>query len=526
VTTPDLTPFWPADEDWCGYLLMIVPAARLPVPPQELALRVRERVEADAELHDLVTVSHAPRLDEFDDATEWDRALAASLVAAVMPEGHVATPRGVLRMVVVGERKQDIDRLVLELRQVPLLKHLRVRVYTYPTRLELDSGGVPTTAVANLAGLARTIVSEHERDPEYAVDEPTFLAELRRLVEEEGLALSGPEPSPPAPPDPVSSATPGVDTGAPAARGSASVPAPARPTAQPSRPIVDPVIHGGADIDLVSSRSMRQRRTGAPATDAESVDRVARLTEAVSLAYLVFVPDDEPKPREVGRRCRALAVDLDQALRAVVGDSRTGRQLTVAVEVLTATVPLRKYGPPRPAGEVTESGLPRVPAELFDLLDTVDALLDAAQRTERAFRSRDVAVLSKHFIFLSTVRLRDAHTSASEWERLLNHARVTWVDIGSTKVGNADLAELVGVNDAIPQIGPSPYGFHMLSDKDDVVGLFRQESSIIYTYQSPALPPEPSAPPAAVTPAAATPAGKSRRWWPRRRSSPPSNYPN
>jgi hypothetical protein len=57
---------------------------------------------------------------------------------------------------------------------------------------------------------------------------------------------------------------------------------------------------------------------------------------------------------------------------------------------------------------------------------------------------------------------------------------------------------------------PSPFGLHVLTDKEDVVAVIKEQSEVIYGYARPA-PVAPSDD--GDEPAAGPPAG-ARRWWP------------
>jgi hypothetical protein len=284
------------------------------------------------------------------------------------------------------------------------------------------------------------------------------------------------------------------------------------------------VFHHGDDTVVLDNRSALGRlRTPAP-TDAESVDRLARVTDAVSLAFFVFVPDEEAGSRRLNRGHRPMALKLDQVLATVVGDAATGRPMRVAVEVFTAGTPLAKHGVLRPAGELTEDDLPKLRTAFFDHAKTVASLRSTANRTIQAFRARHVEVLSLHFIFLSSTRLFDANTFGADWDSLLRGARATWAEIGPTRA-----ADGVDPFRQAPDISASPYGFHLVSDRYDVVAMIREESGLLYVYDS--APVAQTAPAltshdlASDSPAPEPTAGgdhettkqKSRLRWPRRR---------
>lgn len=280
-------------------------------------------------------------------------------------------------------------------------------------------------------------------------------------------------------------------------------PAQVLPSAPASQPPQQPVFHSEEDVVVVDSRPAWERLRRAEPTDADAIERLAEVTDAVSLAYLVVVPDEESSTWKVNPGHRKVALDLDRLLGTVVGDAMTGRPMRVAVEVVTATVPLRQHGALRPAGELTEDDLPKPSAELFDHPRTVEALVQAAARTARVFRARKVAVLSLHYIFLSSVKLRHANTTGADWDKLLRYARATWVEIGSARTDTrADpFARL-------PDISPSPYGFYQVSDRYDVAAMVGEGSATLYVYDA---SPPPQSPPPTDDPA--TQQKWHRRWW-------------
>jgi hypothetical protein len=258
---------------------------------------------------------------------------------------------------------------------------------------------------------------------------------------------------------------------------------------------------------FVQERSPWQRLREPAPTESDSIEQLAGMTRTVSLAYLVFVPDDENQTRKVTRRRRATALQLDEVLGAVVADTETNRPTKVVVEVLSATSPLCKHGAVLPAGELTDQDLPKVRVEMFDLFDTADSLLDAMQRSTRSFAARDIKVLSRHLIFLATVSLRDTNTTGPEWDRLLQCARITWVHFGPAKPSFTELER------------PSPFGVHILTDKEDVAALFRRESEVLYVWPVAVAPVQAARDPAGEEP---PPDAKGGRWWRRRRSTPPA----
>jgi hypothetical protein len=509
VTEPDLTPYW-ADDEWTGFLIQLVPAARLTASERELYRQVRSRIDTDAVLYDLVTLAAIPKTggrDPDDERVMWE------LLVASMAPGHFFAPRGVFAVVVLGEREADLKPLLDRLEKSPLLDRLRVWFIPLLVRVDPRTLALSQASVMAIGDMVRRLIEEYEKQPDVAIGEAQFLAELTRLLDE-GYALPRQktetvvpvpvaEPAPPEEVAPVREVAPDT-TRLPAPRPRLQQ-APALPASAPAtqqRPLQKAVVHNGADMVFVQERSAWQRlRTAAP-TDAGSIGQLAVRTDAVSLAYVVFVPDDQNQPREVTRRRTATALELDKLLGEVAADTETQRPVRVVVEVLSATSPLRRHGAMLPAGELTDGDLPKVPIDMFDLFETVDSLVEAMERSDRTLAARGVKVLSRHLIFLATVPLHDTNTTGPEWDSLLRFARITWVHFGSAEPSFTELDR------------PSPFGVHVLTDKDDIPALFRRESEVMYRWP-PAVAAAPQAPDAHAA-GDAPPAAKGRRWWPRR----------
>ncbi|GIF23116.1 hypothetical protein BJ973_000526 [Actinoplanes tereljensis] len=503
MTTTKIVPHWGKDADWAGLLLLIVPAGPLPIAVAELARLVRDRIESDAALYDVVTVSHAPSPSWFPAAADWQRGLLVSLVRAAMLDGHFLAPRGIFVTFVVGDSDEEVQRAYSRLRASESFD--RLRSISYGGRLGRDSqhGGISAATVEAISQAASKGIAAYEQRPELAIGESLFCAEVDRLIQQgllsrEELQVERPTPPAPVPPSPPAPTRVVPSPAMPTASG--------LPTAPPRRQPRPPVFHHGDDTVVVDNRSPLSRLRGPAPTDADAIERLSAITDAVSLACFVVVPDEEAGARKAGRDHRAHALGLDRLLATVAGDALTGRRMRVAVEVIAALDPLRKLGVLRPAGELTGGDLPKVPAELFDHGRTVNGLLKAAQSTAIAFQAHGVEVLSLHYIFLSSVALDNANTSGAEWNRLLEHARVTWIEIGPNQP--ADNPEPL-------EIAPSPYGFHLVSDRYDVDAMVGEESAILYRYRQPdPESPAPAAPPAAGE-SADTAAGQRRRWLPR-----------
>lgn len=517
-------PYWGDDADWAGLLLLIVPVGPLPVPAGELAQLVRDRIESDAALYDVVTVAHAPSPSEFAAPADWHRALLASLIRAAMPDGHFLAPSAIFATISVGESEEDARQVMGQLQDDGPLNRISVLRYGTGIRRDSQGGGIAPGTIRTIARAASKSITAYEQNLDLAIGERDFHAEVVRLVQQglidrQDFAVAQPAPRPaprmetttstPAPrqqqdpaPTPPLKPTP---TPPPAP---APTQAPGLPQPPPGMQPQAPVFHHADDIVQVDSRSALRRLRGPAPTDADAIEQLARTVDAVSLAYFVVVPDEDSSARKASRELRTLALSLDRLLADVGGDALTGRRMRVAVETVAALDPLRKYGVLRPAGDLTEDDVPKVRAELFDHAKTVEGLRGAAQRTAVAFQARGVDVLSLHFIFLSSVALLDANTSGADWDRLLPHARVTWIEIGpSGPAGNREP----------PEILPSPFGFHLVSDRYDVPAVIREESAILYRYSPPAPPQQVAreAPPASEK--ISEPSGRLRGWTPRLR---------
>ena len=263
-------------------------------------------------------------------------------------------------------------------------------------------------------------------------------------------------------------------------------------------------MYDGADIVTVDSRTPMQRLKRHSLTDAECMDELQRDGRAVGLVHLVFVPDDGVVAKAVTKRRNAIALELDRLFSSVNRDAASGRAAQTAVNVFSATNPLQKHGVLRPAGETTESTLPRVEIEYFSATESLPPLLDAAERTARALRARDLHVFSQHFVFLAAMRFPVDETTEDEWLRLLDQSRVTWIDFSP-----ADRRQR-------PYPMPaSQFGLHVLTDKEDVLAMVKSQSDVIYEY-APERPPVGTAP-AADGEATDEPPARTRRRWPFRR---------
>ena len=509
MNEPDLTPYW-ADDEWTGFLIQLVPAARLSVSTRELYRQVSARIETDAVLYDLVTLAAIPNTagrDADDERVVWE------LLVASMAPGHFFAPRGVFAVVVMGEREADIAPVLDRLEASPLLDRLRVWFIPLLVRVDPHTLGLSQASVMAVMDVARRLMTWYERQPDIAVAEAEHLSQLRWLLDQgyalprqrTGTVAPAREPAPleerpiprPRPRQPP----------APEAR----APAPEAP-ATPQRSLREAVVHTGADMVFVQERSPWQRLRAPAPTDAGSIQQLAGVTELVSLAYLVFVPDDQSQSREVTRRRLASALELNRLLGAVVTDAETRLPVRVAIEVLSATSPLRKHGAMVPAGELTYGDLPKVPVEMFDLFEAADSLIEAMERSTRSLSARDVKVLSQHLIFLATVPLRDTSTTGPEWDRLLQRARITWVHFGPAEPSFSELNR------------PSPFGVHVLTDKDDIPALFRRESAVMYGWPGPEIAAAQTTEPGTEPADDAPPSAKGRRWWPRRTQSPPRTH--
>jgi hypothetical protein len=246
-----------------------------------------------------------------------------------------------------------------------------------------------------------------------------------------------------------------------------------------------------------------QRLTRKSVTDADTIDELRHDGRSVALVQLVFVPDDGVVSRSLTKRRTTIALELDEALAQVRADGLSGNPTQVAIEIFSATDPVRKHGVLLTAGKLTEAAIPRVDIEYFPLSETVDPLLDASRRTARALRARGVDVVSLHIVFLAAMRFPADETTVNDWARLLEEARVTWVDFSPPSRGHE-----------MPPMPESPFGLHVLTDKEDVVAVIRQESEVLYRYA-----------PRDVVAEAADPAPEDvvlqpqpRRWWQRRKA--------
>jgi hypothetical protein len=559
MTAVDMTPYWPAIEDWTGFLLVIVPGGPLPVSGERLRRLVREQIETDAVLYDLVTVTLAA---PFEPTTAWDRSFLTNVVEAIMPDRHFFAPRGVLGIVVVASQKRALDDALADLKTSTALSRLGARLFGVGVQPD-ERAGVSPNSVLRIADVATVLIEMYEEMPRIALAEQTFLGRISDLIKDHGLVLPDLEPEPPAAPlteQPIHVVE--LEPDGPAVEASATQPPPGRPelsqppvpeppatearrpepipvapaavsapitvqgpmpspeisdahapapsgrhsaappAAPPPRRRVKAVMYDGAEIVAVDQRTPMQRLTRQNPTDVDALDALLRDGRAVGLVYLVFVPDDGVVSRRVAKRRNTIALELDQTFSSVDLDAITGVPAHVAVEVFSATNPVQKHGVLRGASDMTESALPKVEIEYFSVSEIVDPLLDGARRTSRALQARGVEVVSLHLVFLAAMRFPADESTADDWIRLLERARVTWIDFSPPDR-----------RQSLYPMPPSPFGLHVLTDKEDVVAVIKQQSEVLYQYTS-----QPDATPdttrATDDQSADVPPAKARRRWP------------
>ena len=66
-----IIPRWGADDDWTCFLLLLVPVVQLPVPAWEVERALREQVEQDSAMYDLVALARAPGPEGFAGPADW-----------------------------------------------------------------------------------------------------------------------------------------------------------------------------------------------------------------------------------------------------------------------------------------------------------------------------------------------------------------------------------------------------------------------------------------------------------------------
>jgi hypothetical protein len=499
MTAVNVRPHWPATEDWTGFLLVIVTAGPLGVPGEALRRMVGDRIDADPVLYDLVTVTVAP---PFEATGEWSRGLLTTVVEAAMPDGHFFAPRGAVAFVVVSGREDAIGEVFAHLNTVPVLGKLNARLYGVAVEAD-ERTGVSADSVLRIANLATVLIEKYDDDPRIALAERAFLGWVDTLVTDHQLVLPAgapaapaiqPAPAPPELPDPPASvfvpAPRSVEVG------------PAEPSVEPARPKreVPPVVYDGADIVTVDPRTAMQKLTRQQESDVDALGLLERDGRAVAPVFLIFVPDDGVVAPQEAKRRTAIALDLDQAFTSVDFDVLRDLPAHVAIEVFSSTNPVQKHGVLRLAGDLTESALPKMEIEYFSLAEATTPLLEAARRTERALLARGVEVVSKHFVFLAAMSFPADDGAVAQWTDLLRDGRVTWIDFSAS-----------GPRERLTGMPASPYGLHVLTDKEDVVSVIKQESEVIYGYAA-TLDLTPEVAPAGDEAPDVAPA-KRRRWW-------------
>jgi hypothetical protein len=500
------TPYWPAAEDWTGFLLVIVPVGPLPVPAEELCRQVRAQIETDPVLYDLVTVGLTEPLDP---SAGWSRTLLTGVVKAAMPDGHLFAPRGLIGVVAVSDDREKVERAYHGFGRLPR----EARLWTSPFGLTVrpDSHtGVSPASVDRLVQSVTKLVGTFDEHPQAAMAEALFLDRVADLISQNRVDMTLRRTRPPTR-EPQRTTPPAGEADRPLPRPrpksreeavaprESPVPAPA---AQPVRGRLEPVMYEGAEIVTVDKRTTVQRLMRQQVTDADCLDGLQRDGRPVGLVHLIFVPDDGPVDRALTKRRYAIALELDQLFSTVERDAHSGRPAQLAVDVFSAANPVQKHGVLRPAGEATEAVLPKVKIEYFSVSETLVSLLDAAERTSRAVLARDLDVANQHFVFLAALRFPIDETTIDDWVDLLEYGRVTWIDFGT-----------VDRRPLTVRVPPSPFGLHVLTDKEDVLTIVRKHCEVLYRYspERPPAHPEPTA--RDERPVDDLPAD-GRRWWP------------
>jgi hypothetical protein len=442
VTAHSPGPHWGNRERWTEFFIAIVPTVGQTGAARELYRRVRQAIEEDVILFDLVTVAVCPTADgSFDQ----DDAIVAALLTAATDRGHFLAPRVVFGCVVVGTDVEAVDAVRAGLARQTVFRQLCVQFG--PPALVGDTTPDPSAVLS----FASDLMFGYERDPGISCGEAEFL-DLARL-------LGGPVFATPVRQRAASRATPAGP----------GVPLPS-PPAVAHRDVALPSPRPGLVRRLQESLGTAERGL----TDAESFDELALRGDGVALVSLVFLPDDDQQSWALARRRRAAAIRLDAALAAVNQDPRGGASIQVAVEVLGPGDPFVRHRGVRSAGRLSEPDLPRITIDTFDLPDAFEVLLRQLERNASSIRTRGVNVVSSHVIVLATIAPLPTRESVARFDELLTQARITWIHFGPEE-------EMIPVEF-------ERRGAILLTDEPDLVNTVLYYSSDIYARALPTVP--------------------------------------
>jgi hypothetical protein len=448
--------YWPSEERWTGFVLLLVPTSGLSVDIEVLYQRVKRWLRTDVDLADVATVAHSLPVSAGDkrDASMIVRAFEQ----AAMQPGHLVAPRVVFGCVVVDDSEEEARRLVALLADTPRFDDLPVHFFgvgAAPQPPERPSGDrddavqgrrtEPSQALVDaVIGHMHDMVDALQRMPTFAIGEAAYVGFVDQANDRSSARTAILTPRPPSPhPQPRQQPE---RRNTPEHSGSASqvvlhkadgytadgytaderptermeerppevhTPEPAKEDADGVRPPIDVV---GMFRKVVGKIGPRERKL----TDLEVLDRVASAGDSIELSCLVLVAD---RSGTAPGRQRDVVLAVDQQIGTV--RERTGRPVMTAV--FTAGRRLQRIGPLRAAGELTKRDIPRLPAEHFDLVDCVNDLLDALDRERSALRRRGTIVSSVRICLLSTMVPLADMGAIERIEALSGVASVSWI---------------------------------------------------------------------------------------------------
>ncbi|WP_327006840.1 hypothetical protein OHA72_05920 [Dactylosporangium sp. NBC_01737] len=460
-----MKPHWRTDEQWTGFVLLLVPTSAAGIDIESLHRHVKRWARSDLDLADVTSVAFSLPVQAGDhhDASMIVRSFER---AATMP-GHLMAPRVVFGCVVLDESADEAQRLAGLLAEAPRLEEMPVYFFGVGTGSASADPDTPSQSahgqklVDTVTGCLREVVSAFERLPTFAIAEKAYyeLTEQWRGVASAPVPVRSALPSAAETPTVVDTrksasrpiaavdqpASRSLDRG-PEAASSAHPPRPRRrrmwasradtPVATPPRverardPDVDAVAVADSDmrsgwfsLDVNDVLRKTVGKLGArkqKPSDPEVLDRVAFSGGNVELFYIVLIADGaQTSP---GRR-RDVVLAIDQRLGQIRHDA--GRSIEVAA--FTAGRRLRRDGTLRSAGQLTKQDVPRLPVEHFDLVDCVSELLEARERELSALARRGATVSAVRVCLMSTtVPLADI-SALSRMADLCKAASVTWI---------------------------------------------------------------------------------------------------
>jgi len=418
-----------AGKDWTGFVLLIVPVAGLAVDADALFRDVQDQVDRDVVLQDTVRVGISADIALGRGAGPVVEALSSTVLNS---GGAMFAPSAVFGCAVVGNDVAEANRVAEDLADAPILR--RLNVFFYGVAAQPDESGSGFTddssmedtislrpirgpgskprpdavTVASVVSMAVALMEKHERNSGYAISGRQFAQMTAR------------PPAPVAAPREVSAST-------------RAMPTPPPPTTY-SDPADDPYARRPRLFERISAVTSRP----GPPTQAEALDRLARVTDAVQLVYIVMPMDAGKMGRAVHRRRAELVVELDRALALATADhaapgagaEAAPSRISAQTVLLSAGRRMTRSGPMTPVGKLSVDAVPKLSAGHFDLVTCIDDFVGIQERDAASLARRGVDLIGVNVVFVSTgAPLADA-VSVARLEQLTHVMDVSWILLG------------------------------------------------------------------------------------------------